>query len=163
MLLFIIAVRWVCRQCNQINANITDNCHPKFLCCEGGLWSAPVIIFLYYIFTTRWHHWVIFHPRSPLSLLGYRFNSLPYTVLIEWVYTGCILTGWWYQHRKERVIFTFIWCKSKRTFSLQSPDNVESCFSQEVSTTRPYRLLSLNVNICVLFRSIFYKGWLDGV
>jgi hypothetical protein len=39
MLLFIIAVRWVCRQSNHINANTTDNCYPNFLGSKRESWS----------------------------------------------------------------------------------------------------------------------------
>lgn len=44
MLLFIIAVRWVCRQSNHINANTTDNCYPNFLSSSSSSFTVELLL-----------------------------------------------------------------------------------------------------------------------
>lgn len=131
MLLFIIAVRWVGRRSNHINANTTDNCYPNFLSSSRGELLSQVAR---PPGSTRWHHWAEFPPHCPLVTSWILFSLQSNNVLV-----GLGAHMQWDRWHKcfcdtpacMKAYFSFAGMKYKRSLFPTSATQSTSCVKSE--------------------------------
>lgn len=177
MLLFIIAVRWVCRQSNHINANTTDNCYPNFLSsssssskgdcsdCTSSGGARPGS----HLVNTRWHHWAEFLLLVLLSLPGYCSISRPVlSSLNACTYT---LRDRWHKGARDTLTcrLTSIKCwrrrwrrRSERSASPASPTCVASCLKSavlHVSAANQREHILCLLAALIMFNLVFHKRY----
>lgn len=153
MLLFIIAVRWVCRQSNHINANTTDNCYPNFLSnsSRGELFHSRARAGSARG-GTRWHHWAEFLLAPLLPRPGCCSINCPIlSSLSECTYA---LRSWWHEGPCDTLACRWmsIKCWNKRSVFPQSATYRASCLKSDICLYLVWikgNILCVCVRLCV--------------